>query len=123
MGRYLDLLMHFWTRLFKGAVVQVAEHSEGGHLYLYESGYIEYKDKNGKRHDVKYDLYLRDVQPADWSCLAFGGGAAIVLKGMTREEAMRTCANDHGIVGFVDDERKLIFYRPKDWNPNVGYIK
>lgn len=123
MRNLLDLIVHFWSRVFRGHCVSTAEHAEGGHLLQYASGYIEFRDKHGKCHDVHYDLYLADRKPRDWKLYAYGGGVTINLRNVTRDEAMRICAQDHGTVGFVDDEKSFIFFCARDWNPSLGTVK
>lgn len=51
----------------------------------------------------------------DWKLHAHGGGAAIDLRGFTKQRAIDHCAERHGIVTFTDESTGFIFYKPFGW--------
>lgn len=47
----------------------------------------------------------------DWRLMAYGGGAPIEVKAMTKEKAITFCANNHGKVMYVDEQHGFIFFK------------
>lgn len=48
----------------------------------------------------------------DWRLMAYGGGAPIEIKSMTKEKAITVCANNYGKVMYVDEQHGFIFFKP-----------
>lgn len=60
-------------------------------------------------------LEYRKKPRCEWHCVAYGGGAAVWIGPMTREEAIAYCSDNLGLVSYVDDDRQHIFYKPPGW--------
>lgn len=112
-----DSLRRWRRRHFRGVITTRVPHWDGGELVMFRSGHIEYHGTKGEIIDVERDLFYQSVMPRDWRCMAYGGGAAVPLYNMCRNEAMREVAATMGTVAYVDEAAGFVFYKPKGYQP------
>lgn len=105
--RWLQLFAHLYRKTFRGGIHESME-TDYGHLIRYTSGYTEMRDKDGRVHDVDYDVYFRNHS---WTFLETQGGGKIVIGGMARDAATKYCAEHLGTLISIDDTNKFIFYK------------
>lgn len=102
---------HWLRKTFKGRIVETSQHSDGGTLRRYRSGYIDLLQPDGSVIDIVQDLYLSQMGLQDWRVYRTNGGGALTLMQCTREQAMKEAAANVGPVIYVDDRHGFIFCR------------
>jgi hypothetical protein len=116
---FASVVVHLLRRCFRGPVRSKAspgilsQHSDLGEYVEYESGYIEYVARDGKKTDIQLQMWMRAIRhrlPGTWRAGKTHGGGALTLKFKTRQSAINAVSL-HGAVIHVDDQHRYIFYK------------
>jgi hypothetical protein len=111
---FASVVVHLLRRWFRGPVHSKASAlSSEGEYIKYESGYIEYVARDGKKTDIQLQMWMRAIRhrlPGTWRAGKTQGGGALRLKFKTRQAAINAVSL-HGAVIYVDDQHRYIFYK------------
>ena len=55
--------------------------------------------------------YLLENTPRYWRSMATGGGAALQLGSLTREQAVKVVTNSGAVIAYIDNDEACIFVR------------